>query len=66
LQITKDSFPAIMKLPNLEMLTLAGCSGIDDEALGSIEKDCSKSLQVTIVLDHFDPTCYQCLIIISH
>ncbi|GJN40444.1 hypothetical protein PR202_gb29657 [Eleusine coracana subsp. coracana] len=45
--ITKDSFPAIMKLPNLEVLTLVGCSGIDDDALSSIEKHCIKSLKVT-------------------
>ncbi|GJN28500.1 hypothetical protein PR202_gb16633 [Eleusine coracana subsp. coracana] len=44
--ITKDSFPAIMKLPNLEVLTLVGCSGIDDDALSSMEKDCNKSLKV--------------------
>ncbi|GJN07190.1 hypothetical protein PR202_ga24998 [Eleusine coracana subsp. coracana] len=44
--ITKDSFPAIMKLPNLEALTLVGCSGIDDDFLNSIEKDCNKSLKV--------------------
>jgi len=47
LQITKDSFPAIMKLPNLQELTLVGCIGIDDDALGSLEKECSKSLQVS-------------------
>ena len=46
LQITKDSFPAIMKLPNLQQLTLVGCIGIDDDALGSLDKECSKSLQV--------------------
>ncbi|CAD6268921.1 unnamed protein product [Miscanthus lutarioriparius] len=44
--ITKDSFPAIMKLPNLQELTLVGCIGIDDDALCSLEKECSKSLQV--------------------
>ena len=37
LQITKDSFPAIMKLPNLQQLTLVGCIGIDDDALGSLQ-----------------------------
>ena len=47
LQITKDSFPPIMKLPNLQQLTLVGCIGIDDDALGSLEKECSKSLQVS-------------------
>ena len=46
LQITKDSFPPIMKLPNLQELTLVGCIGIDDDALGSLQKECSKSLQV--------------------
>jgi hypothetical protein len=54
LQITKDSFAAIMKLPNLEVLTLVGCNGIDDEALGSVKKDCSKSVQVIILIGHFD------------
>ncbi|KAK3139163.1 hypothetical protein QOZ80_5AG0378810 [Eleusine coracana subsp. coracana] len=44
--ITNDSFPAIMKLPNLEVLILVGCSGIDDDALSSIETDCNKSLKV--------------------
>ncbi|TVU51560.1 hypothetical protein EJB05_02995, partial [Eragrostis curvula] len=44
--ISKNSFPAIMKLPNLEVLTLVGCTGIDDDALGSIEKDCNKTLKV--------------------
>ncbi|CAD6258777.1 unnamed protein product [Miscanthus lutarioriparius] len=44
--ITKDSFPAIMKLPNLQELTLVGCIGIDDDALDSLDKECSKSLQV--------------------
>ena len=46
LQITKDSFLAIMKLPNLQVLTLVGCIGIDDDALGSLDKECCKSLQV--------------------
>ncbi|XP_066359028.1 F-box/LRR-repeat protein 3-like [Miscanthus floridulus] len=44
--ITQDSFLPIMKLPNLQELTLVGCIGIDDDALGSLEKECSKSLQV--------------------
>ncbi|XP_066334521.1 F-box/LRR-repeat protein 3-like [Miscanthus floridulus] len=44
--ITKDSFPAIMKLPNLQQLTLVGGIGIDDDALGSLDKECSKSLHV--------------------
>ncbi|KAL6597330.1 hypothetical protein ACP70R_046770 [Stipagrostis hirtigluma subsp. patula] len=44
--ITKKSLPAIMKLPNLEGLTLAACVGIDDDALSSLEKVCNKSLQV--------------------
>ncbi|KAG2614519.1 F-box/LRR-repeat protein 3-like isoform X1 [Panicum virgatum] len=44
--ITKQSFLAIMKLPNLQVLTLVGCIGIDDDALGSLDKECSKSLQV--------------------
>ncbi|XP_039840463.1 F-box/LRR-repeat protein 3-like [Panicum virgatum] len=44
--ITKESFLAIMKLPNLQVLTLVGCIGIDDDALGSLDKECSKSLQV--------------------
>jgi F-box and leucine-rich repeat protein 2/20 len=43
-----------MKLPKLEVLTLVGCNGIDDEALGSVKKDCSKSLQVIILIGHFD------------
>jgi hypothetical protein len=43
-----------MKLPNLEVLTLVGCNGIDDEALCSVKKDCSKSLQVIILIGHFD------------
>jgi F-box and leucine-rich repeat protein 2/20 len=43
-----------MKLPNLEELTLVGCSGIDDEALGSDKTDCSKSLKVIILIGHFD------------
>jgi len=46
LQITKDSFPPIMKLPNLQELTLVGCIGIDDDAFGSLGEECSKSLQV--------------------
>ncbi|CAM0152185.1 unnamed protein product [Urochloa decumbens] len=44
--ITKQSFLAIMKLPKLQVLTLLGCIGIDDDALCSLEKECSKSLQV--------------------
>ncbi|RCV36889.1 hypothetical protein SETIT_8G017600v2 [Setaria italica] len=44
--ITKESFLAIMKLPDLQVLTLVGCIGIDDDALASLEKECSKSLQV--------------------
>ncbi|CAO2147398.1 unnamed protein product [Urochloa humidicola] len=44
--ITKQSFLAIMKLPSLQVLTLVGCIGIDDGALGSLHKECSKSLQV--------------------
>ncbi|XP_025827453.1 F-box/LRR-repeat protein 3-like isoform X3 [Panicum hallii] len=44
--ITKESFLAIMKLPNLQVLPLVGCIGIDDDALGSLDKECSKSLQV--------------------
>ncbi|WVZ54892.1 hypothetical protein U9M48_005632 [Paspalum notatum var. saurae] len=44
--ITKESLPVIMKLPNLQVLTLVGCIGIDDDALGSVENECSKSLQV--------------------
>ncbi|XP_062181971.1 F-box/LRR-repeat protein 3-like isoform X2 [Phragmites australis] len=44
--ITKDCFPAIMKLPDLEVLELMGCVGIDDDALCSLEKDRNKSLQV--------------------
>uniref|UniRef100_A0ACD5YHR8 Uncharacterized protein n=1 Tax=Avena sativa TaxID=4498 RepID=A0ACD5YHR8_AVESA len=44
--ISKDCLPAIMKLPNLEVLSLVGCVGIDDDALGSLENECSKSLQV--------------------
>ncbi|CAD6269072.1 unnamed protein product [Miscanthus lutarioriparius] len=44
--ITQDSFLPIMKLPSLQELTLVGCIGIDDDALGSLEKECSKSLQV--------------------
>lgn len=43
---TKDSLPSIMKLPNLQELTLVGCIGIDDGALVSLERECSKSLQV--------------------
>jgi hypothetical protein len=43
-----------MKLPNLEELTLVGCSGINAEALGSDKTDCSKSLQVIILIGHFD------------
>jgi F-box/leucine-rich repeat protein 2/20 len=46
LQITKQSFLAIMKLPNLQVLTLEGCIGIDDGALAGLDKECSKSLQV--------------------
>jgi len=45
-KITKESLPAIMKLQNLQVLTLVGCVGIDDDALGCLEKECSKSLQV--------------------
>jgi hypothetical protein len=37
LQITEDAFLAIMKLPNLQELTLVGCIGIDDDALGSLK-----------------------------
>ncbi|XBH69046.1 hypothetical protein VPH35_097043 [Triticum aestivum] len=44
--ISKDCLPAIMKLPNLEVLALAGCVGIDDDALGGLENECSKSLRV--------------------
>ena len=51
LQITKQSFLAIMKLPNLQVLTLVGCIGIDDDALGSLDKECSKSLQVSNHVD---------------
>jgi F-box/leucine-rich repeat protein 2/20 len=32
-----------MKVPNLQVLTLVGCIGID--ALDNLEKGCSKSLQ---------------------
>lgn len=35
-----------MKLPSLEVLSLVGCVGIDDDALASLEKECTKSLQV--------------------
>jgi hypothetical protein len=35
-----------MKLPSLQELTLVGCIAIDDDALGSLERECSKSLQV--------------------
>ena len=51
LQITKQSFLAIMKLPNLQVLTLVGCIGIDDDALVSLDKECSKSLQVSNHVD---------------
>ena len=51
MQITKQSFLAIMKLPNLQVLTLVGCIGIDDDALGSLDKECSKSLQVSNHVD---------------
>ncbi|KAK1629403.1 hypothetical protein QYE76_003718 [Lolium multiflorum] len=44
--ISKDCLPAIMKLPNLEVLSLVGCVGIDDDALASLENECSKSLKV--------------------
>ncbi|ONM20096.1 F-box/LRR-repeat protein 3 [Zea mays] len=44
--ITKASLPPIMKLPSLQELTLVGCIAIDDDALGSLERECSKSLQV--------------------
>lgn len=53
LQISKDCLPAIMKLPNLEVLALVGCVGIDDDALSGLENECSKSLRVIIKLDHF-------------
>ncbi|KAJ1264461.1 hypothetical protein BS78_08G002500 [Paspalum vaginatum] len=43
--ITKETLPAIMSLPSLQTLTLEGCIGIDDDALASLDKDCSKSLQ---------------------
>jgi F-box/leucine-rich repeat protein 2/20 len=39
----KKKNPAIMKVPNLQVLTLVGCIGID--ALDNLEKGCSKSLQ---------------------
>lgn len=42
-----------MKLPSLEVLSLVGCVGIDDDALASLEKECTKSLQVLIELAHF-------------
>nr|CAB3488843.1 unnamed protein product [Digitaria exilis] len=44
--ITKESLLSIIKLPNLQVLTLVGCIGIDDDALASLEKEYSKSLQV--------------------
>uniref|UniRef100_A0A0E0BMR6 F-box/LRR-repeat protein 15-like leucin rich repeat domain-containing protein n=1 Tax=Oryza glumipatula TaxID=40148 RepID=A0A0E0BMR6_9ORYZ len=45
--IVKKCFPAIMKLQNLQVLLLVGCNGIDDDALTSLDQECSKSLQVT-------------------
>ncbi|KAL6905992.1 hypothetical protein ACP4OV_003593 [Aristida adscensionis] len=44
--ITRQSFRSIMMLPNLEVLSLLGCVGIDDDALGGLEDVCNKSLQV--------------------
>uniref|UniRef100_A0A0D9XW35 F-box/LRR-repeat protein 15-like leucin rich repeat domain-containing protein n=1 Tax=Leersia perrieri TaxID=77586 RepID=A0A0D9XW35_9ORYZ len=44
--IVKKCFPAIMKLQNLQVLLLVGCNGIDDDALTSLDQECSKSLQV--------------------
>nr|CAB3462824.1 unnamed protein product [Digitaria exilis] len=44
--ITKESLLSIIKLTNLQVLTLVGCIGIDDDALSSLEKEYSKSLQV--------------------
>ncbi|XP_062203957.1 F-box/LRR-repeat protein 3-like isoform X2 [Phragmites australis] len=44
--VTKERFASIMKLPKLEVLALVGCVGIDDDALGCLEKVCNKSLQV--------------------
>ncbi|XP_062197824.1 F-box/LRR-repeat protein 3-like isoform X2 [Phragmites australis] len=43
--ITKECFASIMKLPDLQVLALVGCVEIDDDALGSLEKVCNKSLQ---------------------
>lgn len=37
-----------MKLQNLQVLLLVGCNGIDDDALTSLDQECSKSLQVII------------------
>lgn len=48
LQITKKCLPAILQLHNLEELVLAGCLGIDDEALSTLKQGC-KSLQVPII-----------------
>uniref|UniRef100_J3NAR5 F-box/LRR-repeat protein 15-like leucin rich repeat domain-containing protein n=1 Tax=Oryza brachyantha TaxID=4533 RepID=J3NAR5_ORYBR len=44
--IVKKCFPAIMKLQNLQVLLLVGCNGIDDDALSSLDQQCSRSLQV--------------------
>lgn len=48
LQITKKCLPAILQLHNLEELVLAGCLGIDDEALATLKQGC-KSLEVPII-----------------
>ncbi|RWR78963.1 F-box/LRR-repeat protein 3-like protein isoform X1 [Cinnamomum micranthum f. kanehirae] len=44
MQITKKCLPAILQLHNLEELVLAGCLGIDDEALATLKQGC-KSLE---------------------
>ncbi|KAL5205321.1 hypothetical protein ABZP36_033530 [Zizania latifolia] len=55
-QIVKNCFPAIMKLQNLEVLILVGCNGIDDDALTSLDQECSKSLQVLDMSNSYNVT----------
>ncbi|KAG8050828.1 hypothetical protein GUJ93_ZPchr0009g898 [Zizania palustris] len=54
--IVKNCFPAIMKLQNLEVLILVGCNGIDDDALDSLDQECSKSLQVLDMSNSYNVT----------
>uniref|UniRef100_A0A0E0F1N4 TNase-like domain-containing protein n=1 Tax=Oryza meridionalis TaxID=40149 RepID=A0A0E0F1N4_9ORYZ len=54
--IVKKCFPAIMKLQNLQVLLLVGCNGIDDDALTSLDQECSKSLQVLDMSNSYNVT----------